>query len=353
MAGVPHYVGSRFDDTPPGHRFGPYFKIWSNRDWSLQKGSKTQALCEVCQFSASTRLLLDALRGRQRQRAERLDERVLVIETQSEGPLVTGTGIEHPVENGFSFLSPYGLPYLAGSGVKGAIRRAAEDLALAVPQSRWTPLHAWWLLGFDATAAYLVGPRHGDAVFLRDTAQDMQQAYLQWASTFDARDGELLERFVRRTLPREEHGRWLDGTVESLRAFLRALALPRKQSRLRDEVHLRGSLGFWDVFPATDRLEVDILTPHATSYYQDGAPPTDSESPVPNPFLVIPAGAQFHFFVEFTPVSALPEAISAGWRELAVEAFRFACELGGFGAKTGVGYGALTISRVLRGVRRR
>lgn len=44
-------------------------------------------------------------------------------------PLITGTGNPHPVENGFAFLSPYGVPYLAGSGIKGVLRRAAEELA--------------------------------------------------------------------------------------------------------------------------------------------------------------------------------------------------------------------------------
>ena len=41
---------------------------------------------------------------------------------------MTGLGNEHPLENGFAFLNPYGLPYLPGSGVKGVLRRAAENL---------------------------------------------------------------------------------------------------------------------------------------------------------------------------------------------------------------------------------
>jgi CRISPR-associated protein Cmr6 len=39
-------------------------------------------------------------------------------------PFVTGIGQPHPLENGFAFLKPYGIPYLAGSGVKGAVRAA-------------------------------------------------------------------------------------------------------------------------------------------------------------------------------------------------------------------------------------
>ncbi|MFO1322242.1 MAG: type III-B CRISPR module RAMP protein Cmr6 [Burkholderiales bacterium] len=51
-----------------------------------------------------------------------------MIDAESTAPFATGLGVEHPVENGFAFLSPYGLPYLAGSGVKGVVRRAAEEL---------------------------------------------------------------------------------------------------------------------------------------------------------------------------------------------------------------------------------
>jgi CRISPR type III-B/RAMP module RAMP protein Cmr6 len=39
-------------------------------------------------------------------------------------PFVTGIGSPHPLENGFAFLKPYGVPYLAGSGLKGSVRAA-------------------------------------------------------------------------------------------------------------------------------------------------------------------------------------------------------------------------------------
>lgn len=41
---------------------------------------------------------------------------------------VTGIGSPHPLENGFAFLKPYGLPYLPASGVKGAVRAACREL---------------------------------------------------------------------------------------------------------------------------------------------------------------------------------------------------------------------------------
>jgi len=56
-----------------------------------------------------------------------------VIDAKAMAPFATGLGLEHPIENGFAFLSPYGLPYLAGSSVKGVLRRAAEELEIAAP----------------------------------------------------------------------------------------------------------------------------------------------------------------------------------------------------------------------------
>ncbi len=50
------------------------------------------------------------------------------MEARSTAPFATGLGLEHPVENGFAFLTPYGLPYLAGSGIKGVLRSAAQEL---------------------------------------------------------------------------------------------------------------------------------------------------------------------------------------------------------------------------------
>jgi CRISPR type III-B/RAMP module RAMP protein Cmr6 len=47
-------------------------------------------------------------------------------------PIVTGIGQPHPLENGFAFLRPYGVPYLAGSGVKGAVRAACRETWLVV-----------------------------------------------------------------------------------------------------------------------------------------------------------------------------------------------------------------------------
>lgn len=126
---APDYV-SRHDlgACPPGHRFGLYLSLW-NGTWSFDDGEKTQALVRVAPLGNDAAALLGPLRERQRQLAAAVpDARRLVVDALATSPFSTGLGNEHPVENGFAFLSPYGLPYLAGSGVKGVLKRAAQEL---------------------------------------------------------------------------------------------------------------------------------------------------------------------------------------------------------------------------------
>ena len=73
---------------------------------------------------------MDACIARQSElRATVAPSSLIHMEARSIAPFATGLGNEHPLENGFAFLNPYGLPYLPGSGVKGVVRRAAEELA--------------------------------------------------------------------------------------------------------------------------------------------------------------------------------------------------------------------------------
>lgn len=126
-AAVPDYVGDAFTDCPPGHRFNLYFPVWK-ADWQIDKTGKAGAL-RRCLGLGSGRAALDALLKRQQALSDAVPEaNRLVLDARSTSPFATGLGLEHPIENGFAFLSPYGLPYLAGSGVKGVLRRAAEEL---------------------------------------------------------------------------------------------------------------------------------------------------------------------------------------------------------------------------------
>lgn len=127
QAAVPAYVGDDFAECPPGHRFNLYFPVWKP-DWQIDKTGKAGALLQCLKLN-SGKTALAALLARQQALSDAVPEaHRLILDARSTSPFATGLGLEHPIENGFAFLSPYGLPYLAGSGVKGVLRRAAEEL---------------------------------------------------------------------------------------------------------------------------------------------------------------------------------------------------------------------------------
>ena len=132
-AAIPKYLGTDFKDCPPGHRFTLYGAFWK-QDWQrVEKIEPQKHLKPFNQFPSVSKETREALLERQSHLSATLGDKVLTIEAESIAPFVTGTGIDHPLENGMAFLNPYGLPYLPGSSVKGVVRRAAQELAGIAP----------------------------------------------------------------------------------------------------------------------------------------------------------------------------------------------------------------------------
>lgn len=266
VSAVPNYVNAvaaGFADCPPGHRFNLYFPIWREGDWQVDKQGKAAALRQSLKLGYAAAPLA-ALCKRQQTLADGLpDECRFIMEARSTAPFATGLGLEHPIENGFAFLSPYGLPYLAGSGVKGVLRRSAEEL----------------------------------------------------------RDNDELSQPVIDVLFGHE----------------------------KDDNARRGALTCWDVFAVPpkdgshkDSLVVEIMTPHFGEYYQNGGTPHDAGKPNPIPFLAVPAGSQFCFIITCEPMLLTDAIQKSEWKALVGRIIEYAFDWLGFGAKTAVGYGAMT-----------
>ncbi len=339
-AAVPDYVGSSLAGAPPGHRFRMYFPIWKD-DWNIEREKKEEALRQVVDMK-HFRDMAPALAAR----GPAAGSRCLAVHARSTAPVVTGMGMEHPLENGFAFLDPYGLPYLPGSSVKGVLRRAAEELALFEEDPRgWTLAAAWWLFGFDGSSGFLGAGDTGEPAPVR-RARD------EWRRAFEERGGDdtgsLLTRFRERFVPPgDEH------PVRDNREFLERLAA---EKAFRRSVHVRGSVSFLDVVPVPkggEPLRVDVMNPHHARYYKGDGSPHDAEDPNPIFFLAIPAGWSFTFRAVLVPVAGLPDWLVENgkddeprWRSLLVGAFEHAFRWLGFGAKTSVGYGAMTRDRV-------
>lgn len=315
IAAVPDYLGQDFSQASPGLRFGMYLPLWGmnqrtktlnwethdvtyavrgqqQQEREVKQVNKGTALQQACALSKGDKDIAKAMLQRQNQTFA--DVRVaqgLRLQATATAPFTTGLGNEHPLENGFAFLNPYGLPYLPGSGVKGVLRQAAGELASgAWDASDW---------GND----------------LRHEVQNPQGKHLMDASDLDVLFGSLAE----------------DG-----------------------ENHLRGVLSFWDVIPQIEgsSLMVEIMTPHQSHYYQEDAKkgagstsPHDSGSPTPISFLTVPPQSKFTFHVVcdiFRLQHLAPDlAANERWKVLLTEAFKHAFEWLGFGAKTSVGYGAM------------
>lgn len=139
IAAVPGYLQSALKsatDIPPGHRFNLYFPIWEEQTFDLKDKGKSDGLGALTSKNTFCATLTDQLRLRQKQSLQN-DGSCLVLEAKSVAPFATGLGLEHPLENGFAFLNPYGVAYLPGSSVKGVLRQAARNL-IEAETSNWS-----------------------------------------------------------------------------------------------------------------------------------------------------------------------------------------------------------------------
>jgi len=343
-AAVPAYVGTSFDTAPPGHRFGLYFTLWDGGGW-VRAGddAKLKALANVCRYPQGAVTLTEQLRDRQTTVAATLGEHCISLAVRATAPYMTGIGMEHPLENGFAFLNPYGLPYLPGSSIKGVLRGAAEELALGLwgETGGWDMLAVWRLFGLETTSSYLTGPAGDAPDILRDIGEERRKAYLDWVEG-EGWDREEAVGLIKLLLTAgKERDHWLGYPGGFLRALTGAEVGGEKLGT--NNLHLKGALSFWDaiVVPPDGHLEIDILNPHHGAYYQNGTPPNDAESPIPNYFLTVPPGAAFHFHVALCEPTFLSGHLATAWRDLVEAAFSHAFDWLGFGAKTAVGYGQM------------
>jgi len=153
IAAVPTYLGKDFSAASPGMRFGMYLQLWNEGVWSK---IKDKPLDKAKELNANDRQTMRGLLERQRLTFDvsASTEASFRLDALATAPFTTGLGNEHPTENGFAFLNPYGLPYLPGSGVKGVLRQAARELV----SGEWGEAHGW----SDAAIEILFGRESAD-----------------------------------------------------------------------------------------------------------------------------------------------------------------------------------------------
>ena len=281
IAAIPEYLGKDFSDASPALRFGLYLKLW-RKDWSKETDT-ISALQEATGINRADRKLMDAFSKRQKSAFATLAEGMeLQLVAKSIAPFTTGLGNEHPLENGFAFLNPYGLPYLPGSSVKGVVRRAAEELAGIAPGVTWEAESE-----DDAWTAQAINTLFGPT--LSDTGS--RRGALSFWDVMPEINGEKLAIEV--MTPHYSHYYQQDSSKGE------------------------GS-----------------ISPH------------DSGQPIPINFLTVPPGSNFTFHVVCDRKRLTADLVENDrWQALLQSAFEHAFTWCGFGAKTAVGYGAMKINQ--------
>lgn len=283
IAATPRYMRDNalgfYDTLSPAAKFYTFFPIWQN-DWMMDAKAKNAALDQILPYSAAAQAQTKALIARQDTLMGNIDTRLkLSVSAKSLAPFMTGTGMEHPLENGFAFIQPYGLPYLAGSSVKGVLRNTARLLcenAFGEGSHGWTAKTEEALFGSDVP-----------------TGNENSDQFLRGALTF-----------------------W-------------DVIVSPKVSNVSGK--------------PPQAMSVDILTPHQSHYLQDGETPHDSGAPVPVPFLCVAAGADFNFHITANPYLLEQAGLAGCWQDMLQTCFSYTLDWFGFGAKTAVGYGVLKL----------
>lgn len=118
-------------DVPPvlatdGNRglwYNRFFNRYNDDDWEIPEDGKRQWVSENAQRTGS-REVLEAQALRHLALITTLGGRGAVFKT--DWHFATGLGLPHPVENGLTWHHTLGVPYLAGSGVKGLVKAWVE-----------------------------------------------------------------------------------------------------------------------------------------------------------------------------------------------------------------------------------
>ncbi len=286
ISATPAYLGQDFSQASPGLRFGMYLPLW-DESFALLRDQKTEALKKAIKLTPEDQKILKAIAQRQSHSTQACTD-VFTLDAIATAPFTTGLGNEHPLENGFAFLNPYGLPYLPGSGVKGVLRQAARELA----SGEWGDSHGW-----SSEKIHLLGKIE--------------------LSTIDALFGLESE----------------DGGTDHVRGALRFWdALPQiPGDSLAVDIMTPHQSHYYQ--QRLERNSGNSTNPH------------DSGQPNPISFLTLPPLTRFAFHVQcdVARLELLAPDLAHGqrWQQLLTKAFEHAFEWLGFGAKTRVGYGAM------------
>lgn len=232
---------------------------------------------------------------------------------------VTGLGDKAALEVGFTFHRIYGFPIIPGSSLKGLARAAA-------------------LLDIAEKMGVKILPLHAAKEHLQCEPRPIPTPLQRLDALLLANDERLDEQDRVKKKLQEEENNALQALMKDVPQF--DIASHRSAIRLFRTIfgtqYAAGQAVFFDAVPSEPPvLEVDVMNPHFSKYYQDDQNhefPTDSDHPIP---------------VFFLTVGRSPFLFAVGWRgegsvelqEQAKKWLKYSLMNMGAGAKTAAGYG--------------
>ncbi len=116
------------EDANASLLFTRFLPLWNQAKGLVIKADKRKALWSLAnRASKCDASLLASIHVRQEERLSVLEKegfKTVTCEVCQATPFVSRLGESHPFENGFFFHPLYGIPFLPGSGLKGAVRAA-------------------------------------------------------------------------------------------------------------------------------------------------------------------------------------------------------------------------------------
>ena len=234
------------------------------------------------------------------------------------GRFIPGMGTAHINENGMALDHIYGLPYLRGSACKGITRQwAIQFLAEGVDETGELDLNFMEKL-IDLEEADL------KKLFVQKDPSQLIQKTKHKISKTDYH--ELPELTARRIYSEENFKETLD--------LVRTIFGSQERE---------GKVIFLDAYPVRLSTDICIMTSHNPQYYGEAPDkashwPSDSDDPLPVPFLTVKEGALFAFGLASRSQVLLQQAVTWLFKAL---------QILGAGAKTSAGYGYFTYTEML------
>ena len=231
--------------------------------------------------------------------SDKTGKKIEVLEAKVDGRMIIGLGSAHVNETAMTLHHIYGIPYIPGSGIKGALRN------MFIQET------------FETTKC----------------KDDKQIAICEKIlESFDLKkDIKLKEDEFKKRFKIKKQVKKIEPMPAVFSFFSKNISVVKQFQLIFGTQSNQGKVIFLDAYPVEKiKIKNDIMTPHYSEYYSEGKPPADYYNPTPIKFATV-ENTTFRF-------AYLLKSGDINKRELENKFKKLLTEYG-LGAKTAIGHG--------------